>query len=118
MIIVIIVNALITAIVQYIDKHIIKKGISKDDYFYYMCLSMLPFAALMIIVEGVLGNLRFEINLIPIGLLIVAMYLRYYRQHAVYDCLTDLNPFEISTYMSLRDNFSIFNRCYIWNKKV
>ena len=66
-----------------------------------MCLSMIPFAAIMVAIETINGNAKFEFNIIPIGLLIVAMFLRYNKQHAVQGSLKYLNPYEVSTYMSL-----------------
>lgn len=102
MITILIINALISAVSQYIDKHLVSsKGITRKDYFYYMCMSMIPFAIIMIIVEVITGQAKFELNIIPILLLIVAMYFRYNKQHAVQGSLTYLNPYEISTYMSL-----------------
>ena len=41
----------ISTIATYIDKHLINKGISRKDYFYYMCLSMIPFSLLTIIIN-------------------------------------------------------------------
>ena len=102
MITILIINALISAISQYIDKHLVSnKGITRKDYFYYMCISMVPFAIIMIRVETITGQAKFELNVIPILLLMVAMYFRYNKQHAVQGSLTYLNPYEISTYMSL-----------------
>ena len=66
-----------------------------------MCLSMIPFAAIMVVIETINGNAKFEFNIISIGLLIVAMFLRYNKQHAVQGSLKYLNPYEVSTYMSL-----------------
>lgn len=66
-----------------------------------MCLSMIPFAAIMVALETINGNAKFEFNIIPIGLLILAMFLRYNKQHAVQGSLKYLNPYEVSTYMSL-----------------
>lgn len=101
MVLIVVLTAIINTISQYIDKHLVTKGITRKDYFYYMCLSMIPFAIIMIIVEILTNNAKFEIQLIPIGLLIVAMFLRYNKQQAVQGSLKYLNPYEISTYMSL-----------------
>ena len=89
------------AISQYIDKHLVNKGISRNDYFYYMCLSMIPFSIIMVIVEYVTNKLKFELNIIPLFLLIVAMFLRYKKQHSVVGCLKHLNPYEDSAYLTL-----------------
>lgn len=102
MIAIVILNAFISTIAQYIDKHLVGKcGITRKDYFYYMCLSMIPFAAIMVVIETINGTVKFDFNIIPIALLIIAMFLRYNKQHAVQGSLKYLNPYEISTYMSL-----------------
>ena len=71
------------------------------DYFYYMCLSMVPFSIIMIIIEIIRSGIKFEFSIIPIVLLIIAMFLRYKKQHTIVGCLTHLNPYESVTYMSL-----------------
>lgn len=101
MIIVVFITALISSIAIYIDKHLVNKGISRKDYFYYMCFSMVPFSIIMIIVETINNGIKFEFSIIPIILLIIAMFLRYKKQHTIVGCLTHLNPYESSTYMSL-----------------
>ena len=89
------------AIGQYLDKHLVNIGISKKDYFYYMCLSMIPFAIIMVIIEYYTNQLRFEFGIIPILLLILAMFLRYKKQHTIVGCLKYLNPYEESAYLTL-----------------
>ena len=89
------------AIGQYLDKHLVNIGISRKDYFYYMCLSMIPFAIIMVIIEYYTNQLRFEFGIIPILLLILAMILRYKKQHTIVGCLKYLNPYEESAYLTL-----------------
>ena len=89
------------AIGQYLDKHLVNIGISRKDYFYYMCLSMIPFAIIMVIIEYYTNQLRFEFGIIPILLLIFAMFLRYKKQHTIVGCLKYLNPYEESAYLTL-----------------
>ena len=98
---IVILAALLSTIGTYIDKHLVNKGISRKDYFYYMCLSMLPFSVIMIFIEIATNNFKFELSIIPIILLIIAMYLRYKKQHTIVGCLTYLNPYESVSYMSL-----------------
>ena len=98
---VVILTALMATIGTYIDKHLVNKGISRNDYFYYMCLSMIPFSIIMIIIEIVTNNFRFEFSIIPIILLVLSMYIRYKKQHTIVGCLEHLNPYESVTYMSL-----------------
>ena len=100
-VVLIISAALFGAIGQYIDKHLVNIGISRKDYFYYMCLSMLPFAGIMIIMELVTNQFKFSFEIIPILLLLVAMFLRYNKQRTIVGCLTHLNPYEDSAYLTL-----------------
>lgn len=98
---IVILAALMSTIGTYIDKHLVNKGISRSDYFYYMCLSMIPFSMIMIIIEIATNNFNFELSIIPVILLILAMYIRYKKQHTIVGCLTYLNPYESVSYMSL-----------------
>lgn len=98
---VVILAGIFGAIGQYIDKHLVNKGISSSDYFYYMCLSMIPFSIIMVIVEYFTNQLKFELSIIPLILLIIAMVLRYKKQHTIVGCLKYLNPYEDSAYLTL-----------------
>ena len=89
------------AIGQYLDKYLVNLGISRKDYFYYMCVTMIPFSLIMIIVEFYTGQLKFEFGIVPIILLILAMILRYFKQHTIVGCLKYLNPYEDSAYLTL-----------------
>lgn len=98
---VVILAGMFGAIGQYIDKHLVNKGISRRDYFYYMCLSMIPFSVIMVVVEYFTNQLKFELSIITIILLIIAMFLRYKKQHTIVGCLKYLNPYEDSAYLTL-----------------
>ena len=98
---IIIFAALFGAIGQYVDKHLVNMGISKKDYFYYMCLSMIPFSILMIIIEIITKQFKFTLEIVPVILLLIAMFLRYNKQKTIVGCLTYLNPYEDSAYLSL-----------------
>lgn len=98
---VVILAGIFSAIGQFIDKYITNIGTSKSDYFYYMCLTMIPFSLIMVIVEYFTGQLKFEFSLISLVLLILAMILRYYKQHTIVGCLKYLNPYEDSAYLTL-----------------
>ena len=87
------------AIGQYLDKHLVNIGISRKDYFYYMCFTMIPFSLIVVIVELYTGQLKFELRFISIILLIAAMFLRYKKQHTIVGCLKYLNPYEDSAYL-------------------
>lgn len=97
----VVLAATISTIATYIDKHLVKIGISRKDYFYYMCLSMIPFSIAMIVIEIVNGTFKFELTWISIILLIIAMFIRYKKQHTVVGCLTYLSPYESTAYMCL-----------------
>lgn len=75
-----------------------------------MCLSMIPFATIMIAIEAINGNAKFEFNIVAIGLLLVAMFLRYNKQQAVQGSVKYLNPYEDSAYLSLRSYSCIYSR--------
>lgn len=98
---VVILAGIFGAIGQFLDKHLVNLGISRKDYFYYMCLTMIPFSIIMVIVEYYTGKFKFEFSYIPILLLIVAMFLRYKKQHTIVGCLKYLNPYEDSAYLTL-----------------
>ena len=97
----IIFAALFGAIGQYVDKHLVNMCISRKDYFYYMCLSMIPFSILMIIIEIITKQFKFKLEIVPVILLLIAMLLRYNKQKTIVGCLTYLNPYEDSAYLSL-----------------
>ena len=97
----IIFAALFVAISQYVDKHLVNMGISKKDYFFYMCLSMIPFALIMLGVEIYTNQFKFSLELIPFLILIVTMVLRYIKQKSVVGCLNHLNPYEDAAYLTL-----------------
>lgn len=89
--------ALTSSISSYVDKIIMNKGISRRDYFFYMCLTMLPFALLMMLFE----TNRFEISLVPLSLLAFSAFIRYHSQISVVGILRNLEPFQYKTYVTL-----------------
>ena len=98
---VIILAGILGAIGQYLDKYLVNKGISRNDYFYYMCLTMIPFSTIMVVIEYFTNQLKFQFGFAPIILLLLAMFLRYKKQHTIVGCLKYLNPYEDSAYLSL-----------------
>ena len=98
---VIILAGILGAIGQYLDKYLVNKGISRNDYFYYMCLTMIPFSTIMVVIEYFTNQLKFQFGFVPIILLLLAMFLRYKKQHTIVGCLKYLNPYEDSAYLSL-----------------
>lgn len=100
-ILIIFITSIISSAGKYIDKKLVNLGITKKDYFYYMCLSMVPFSIFMCGIEYINGSLKFNLNIISIILLILAMIFRYIKQNKVVACLKYLNPYEDSAYLSL-----------------
>ena len=98
---VVILAGIFGAIGQYLDKHLVNLGISRKDYFYYMCLSMIPFSIIMMLIEYKIGQIKFTFNIVPLILLVLAMVLRYKKQHTIVGCLKYLNPYEDSAYLTL-----------------
>lgn len=89
--------ALSSSIGSYVDKIIMAKGISRRDYFFYMCFTMLPFAIFMMLFE----NRYFELSFIPVGLLIISAFIRYQSQCSVVGILRNLEPFQYKTLVTL-----------------
>lgn len=100
-VILIFVTAFLNSVVCYVDKSIMNKGVTKKEYFYYTCLTMLPFAISMIIFKAITGSLKFSIGIVPFLLLALAMFLRYKKQFAIAGMSRALKPFENVCYMSL-----------------
>ena len=101
MLFIILIASLMNAITTYLDKYLVNLGITKKDYFYYICLSTIPFSLFLIFLEYLNHSLRFTFNIIPILLLILAMYFRYLKQNSIVGCLKYLKPYEDSAYLSL-----------------
>lgn len=97
----ILLSAAFSTIGTYIDKKIIDKGISKKDYFYFMCVTMIPFALISLFLELKTHTFRFEINFPFIILLIIAGGIRYFKQKNFVGCYRELEPYELKTYMSM-----------------
>ena len=97
----ILTSSIFTAVGSYLDKYLVNLGISRDDYFYYMSFSLVPFALIMMGIEYFSHALKFSLNIIPIVLLVVAMILRYYKQHTIVGYLKYLTPYEASAYLTL-----------------
>lgn len=94
-------SATLSTIGTYIDKRIIEKGISKKDYFYYMCVTMIPFALISLLVELKTQTFKFELNWIFVLLLVIAGAIRYIKQKSFVGCYRKLEPYELKTYMTI-----------------
>lgn len=93
----VLLNGFLNGIDIYINKHLVSKGITKRDYSFYMCFSMVPFAALMLLFEP----FKFEWSYIPCLLLVAAGIIRILQQRSVVGTLKFLNPYESSSYTCL-----------------
>lgn len=97
----ILLSATLSTIGTYIDKRIIEKGISKKDYFYYMCVTMIPFTLVSLFLELKTQTFKFELSWIFIILLIIAGIIRYIKQKSFVGCYRKLEPYELKTYMTI-----------------
>jgi len=98
---IILLGAFFNTIGTYIDKQIIDKGISKKNYFYFMSLTMIPFALISVLIEMKTKTFKFEFNLIVILLLLAMMTLRFLKQKNFVSVFRKIEPYELKTYMSL-----------------
>lgn len=96
-----VLTALISTITIYIDKHVMNLRISRKDYFYYMCLTIIPYSLIMVVIEVLSGNFKFSFSIITMLCLAMSMFLRYIKQHATAGVNKKLEPFENLSYMSL-----------------
>ena len=103
------ITALLRAIGIFIDKVLTQKGITRFDYFVYMCFSMLPFAFIMMMIEPI----RFELNWKPILLLCAAAFLRYFQQHAVVGIVRKSEPYQYQTYLTMGIAITYITDCFL-----
>lgn len=106
------ITALLRAIGVFIDKVLTQKGITRFDYFFYMCFSMLPFSLIMMVFEPI----RFELNWKPILLLCMAAFLRYFQQHAVVGIVRKSEPYQYQTYLTMGISITYIIDCFFRNK--
>lgn len=96
-----ITTAFFSTMTSYLDKYLLLKGIKKHDYFYYMCLSVVPFALIVLLITYFTVGLHFKISLFTIVLLILSMIIRYFKLHANAGLIKELEPFEHVCYSTL-----------------
>ena len=82
---------------SYAVKKTVSTGISRRDFFFYSCLCLIPFAAVMLIFTHVYFTPTFW--LIPI--FIVSVFLRYGKQISEASTMEKLVPYESEAYMCL-----------------
>ena len=98
--ILIILAAIISTIGTYINKKIVERGISRENFFYYMCFTMVFFSLGSLGLEANNQTLKFELSMPLVLLLVLAMILRYLRQTSFVGYCRKLEPYEFETYMS------------------
>ena len=82
---------------SYAVKKTISTGIARRDFFFYSCLCLLPFAAVMALVTPV----YFTPTLWLIPIFAVSVFLRYGKQIAEASTMEKLVPYESEAYMCL-----------------
>lgn len=97
MILLILLSASCQTIGAYINKTLTATGISQRDYFFYMCITILPFALIMMFFEPQ----KFKFGLIPLLLLCLGAVVRYYSQYSVVGMVRKLEPFQYQTWVTL-----------------
>ena len=96
----IILAAVISTIGTYINKKIVETGVSRANFFYYMCFTMVFFSLGSLGLEAKSETLKFEFSWPLVLLLVLAMVLRYARQTSFVGYCRKLEPYEFETYMS------------------
>lgn len=114
MILYIFIAALFRTIDTFIDKILTQKGISRFDYFFYMCVTMLPFATIAMLFEP----FKVKIEICPFLLLGFAAFLRYYQQHAVVGMVRKLEPYQYQTYLTMGIVFTYMIDCYLGTRTL
>ena len=85
------------AVQSYAEKRTVSTGISRRDFFYYSCLCLVPFAAIMLF----LSPFYFNFSYIFILILLVSVLLRYGKVTSIVSTVEYLVPFESEAYMCL-----------------
>ncbi len=98
---IIVIAAIMGTLGQLVDKHLVNLGISRKEYFYLMCFSMIPYSIIMLFIEFKTNNFYFDFQIPLVILIVLAMLFRYVKQHTIVGCLSHLNPYEDSAYLSL-----------------
>lgn len=97
------------AISSYAEKRTVRTGVSRRDFFFYSCLSLIPFAAIMLIFTQIFSNI-FPVYFKPvyfipsfwiIPILAGSVLLRYGKLTAIVSTVEKLVPYESEAYMCL-----------------
>ena len=85
------------AVQSYAEKRTVSAGASRRDFFFYSCLCLVPFAAIML----ALTPFYFHFSWILILLLLASLLLRYGKLTAIVSTVEHLVPYESEAYMCL-----------------
>ena len=85
------------AVQSYAEKRTVSSGVSRRDFFFYSCLCLIPFAAVMMIITP----FYFEFSYVFVLILIVSVVLRYGKMTAIVSTVEHLAPYESEAYMCL-----------------
>jgi len=85
------------AVQSYAEKRTVSTGVSRQDFFFYSCLCLIPFAAIMLF----LSPFYFTFNYILVILLVLSILLRYGKMTAIVSTVEHLVPYESEAYMCL-----------------
>jgi len=93
----VVLSSLFWAVQSFAEKRTVSAGPSRRDFFYYSCLFLIPFAAIMVFVTPL--NFNFNYWLIPI--FAAAVLFRYGKMAAIVVTMKHLVPYESEAYMCL-----------------
>lgn len=85
------------AVQSYAEKKTVSTGVSRRDFFFYSCLCLIPFAAIML----VLTPFYFDFNYMLVLILLVSILLRYGKVTSIVSTVEHLVPYESEAYMCL-----------------
>lgn len=90
-------TALVLAIQSYTEKKTVSSGVSRQDFFFYACLCLVPLAAVMVAITPFYFNFSYVFVII----MLVALVLRYGKMTTLFSTVEYLAPFESEAYMCL-----------------
>ncbi len=90
-------TAMFWAVQSYAEKRTVSAGISRRDFFFYSCLSLLPFAAITLLITP----FYFDFSIMLILILLISLLLRYGKLTAIVSTVEHLVPYESEAYMCL-----------------
>ena len=97
------------AVQSYAEKRTVSTGVSRQDFFFYSCLFLIPFAAIMLFFTPFYFNFSYVLIL----LLLVSLLLRYGKMTAIVSTVEHLVPYESEAYMCLGVVLAYITDCII-----